>query len=59
MTKKSDHLERSKISMQKAREIGVDEHSSGADPLMGRLSRTPPQHEPKPRVGAAKLRDIK
>jgi hypothetical protein len=40
-----DDLEQSKAFIEKAREIGADEDKSGADELLKRLAKKPP--EPK------------
>lgn len=44
---KPDDPEQSKLFIAKARERGVDEDISGADELLGRLAKTPPQPKRK------------
>ena len=47
---KVDDREQSKLFIKKAREIKADEDRSGADELLGRLARMPPQpHQKAPR----------
>jgi hypothetical protein len=38
-----DDKEQSKLFIEKAREIGVDEEKSAADTLMGQLAKLPPE----------------
>jgi hypothetical protein len=45
--RKPNDTAQSRLFIEKAREIGADEEKSMADELMGRLAKTPPDHQSK------------
>jgi hypothetical protein len=53
---KPENLDQSRAFIEKAREIGADEEKSGADELLGRLAKMPPEPRAKGRGRAARAR---
>ena len=56
-TRPVEDEDQSRAFIEKAREIGADEGSSGAEELMGRLAKMAPDPITKPRQRRARLSD--